>query len=210
MVSENTACLYCDVAEIHVRLRFNRKTSFRRITQRIVTSTWLGQFSLVPQYLFQLIRDILPGSVRACEGLYVYLRRAAVVRHCTAKGHFPSSYTGRVASSSQVQRGVRVGGSASICRERPGAKWKAWSSAALNIPANYNDIRIVRDGCGRLTPDGDTVADDIQTSIRRVRLPDAVTSPRCFPKPVRGISVSATHRVLPVPQDTRTIARRRI
>jgi len=52
------------------------------------------------------------------------------------------------------------------------AKWKAWSlAAALNIPANYNDIRIVRDGFGRLTPDGSIVADSVnQTSSRCVRL----------------------------------------
>jgi len=110
---------------------------------------------------------------------------------------------GRIVDSSEVRKGVSVGVNASICRTPSCAKWKACPSRALNIPANYNDIRIVRDGFSRVTPDGDTAYtySDI-SDVYAERLCDAVISLLYFP-PVRGISLFATCQLERVPQETR-------
>ena len=114
------------------------------------------------QSYLSLLADTLTGIVRACtftsDTQLSQARRKVISRRAKAdRGLFGSS------------EGVSVGGNASICRAPSGAEWKACSSAALNIPANYNDIRIVRDGFSRLPPDGDTIFRHVMyTSSERV------------------------------------------
>ena len=85
-------------------------------------------------------------------------------------------------------------------------------SAALNIPANYIDIRIVRDGFSRLTPDGDSARPRTvcsQTSdVSLGELRDGFISLPLSARSWHGCFRDMTS--VCVPRETRTMAYRRI
>jgi len=133
-------------------------------------------------------------------GAYKHLRPTRSCRTRAAKGHFPLCM-GWISDSSKLKRGVSVGGNASICSGAapgwkacpPEQRWTFWRIITTLESCETGSI-----GWHQTAAPLAHVRRHLMGTIER--LSDAVAF-----RPFRG-----TSRPLPVPQETRTIARRRI